>query len=228
METIVKALVAENSLNRDSVARADRKVGSKEDEIGMAPGQFHEGELMAYLHGEPRSSFRRGIGWLMEYREELKDFAQAIGVLTNVMGELDRPDFQDLIDVALSASPAQRLRVAAYVRNSEKGEMAEIEQDIANEWVDERARWHLPIFIAAPLAAATGLRSGSTIESVGTAAQEMFQVLDIQLQVTVHIRLFPNRWTLGDRGLSDAAFCADDRDHRGTASGASYIINGRI
>lgn len=167
----------------------------------MAPGQFHEGELMAYLHGEPNPALEEALARSSELREELKDFARAIGVLTNVMGELDRPDFQDLIDVALEqASPAQRLRVAAYVRNSERGrqEMAEIEQDIANESVDERPRWHLPIFIAAPLAAATGLRSGSTIESVGTAAQEeMFQVLDIQLQVTVHITPpMDGRWAI--------------------------------
>ena len=147
----------------------------------MALEQFHEGELMAYLHGEPNPALEKALARSSELREEVKELAQTLGVLTGVMGEVDRPDFQELIDVALDqASPAQRLRVAAYIRNSERGrqEMAEIEQDIANEneSLNTRPRWQLPIFIAAPLAGALGLRSAGEDESNSADKnEEMFQ-----------------------------------------------------
>jgi hypothetical protein len=145
-----------------------------------------EGDLIAYLAGEPAAHVEAVLLEASDRQRELAELVRLDQWLSTTVGATDQLDPQDLVDVvAGQATPNQRLQVAAFLRNSEPGRqaMAALEAErSAFETVTRAWRLRLPQFLAAPLQAAFALRSLET-----TTAQQTFYVAEIKAQVTVRV-----------------------------------------
>ncbi len=158
---------------------------------------IQEGELLAYLDGEPLPHVEAALRESAALREELERLRRLDRWLRDALAGKTLPDPQDLVDVAAGqATPAQRLLVAAWTRRdaAARRELAALQaeaQRLAAASRPRRAR--LPRFIALPLAAALGVRELDH----ETPGEQTFYAAELQAQVTLRVAPLPReRWRI--------------------------------
>ncbi len=138
------------------------------------------GDLLAYLDTVDLPHVDHALQESADLRQRLASLRQTDRALRTIVGGLPIPDPQDLVDVATGqATPAQQIRVAAYVRANPVG------RDDLAELVSappKPSRLRLPRFAALPLAAALGTRSGAR-----TTTEQAFYASELAVQVVVRI-----------------------------------------
>ena len=146
---------------------------------------WDEGDLIAHIDGNSNAS--------PDLAADLTELADLDALLQRTYGGSARPDPQDLVDVLMGqATPAQRLIVAAYVRDSMRGkaEMAALEKELADELGSTPKLGFLadllPRFMATPIAMGIGLRTSANISATETGEQT-FQVAELNVQITLQI-----------------------------------------
>lgn len=151
-----------------------------------------DGDLMAYLDGERLPHVEQALAASASLRQELEELRQAEGLFRRLFGGVARPTPEDMVDVALGqATPAQRLRVAAFEQQSVAGrrEMDELRAEWAETTPARRPR--VAQFFAVPLQA-MGVR--------GAGDEHAYHVATLQAQIT--LRIVPpvgERWGIEGR-----------------------------
>ena len=154
----------------------------------MKEEYIDDGELLAYLDGEHLPHVVKALANSSELQGRLDELKQLHENLFVEFEGVLRPDPQDLVDVATGqASQAQKLIVAAYVRNSVQGQ-AELDA-LETEWAKSmparggsRKIWTLPQFLARPLSL-VGVRSNDTRDG----GLQTYYAADVQAQIAVQI-----------------------------------------
>lgn len=160
----------------------------------MTDSNQSDGDLIAHMHNDGAPSTQADLDASPELAQELAALNELDALLQNTYGGSAQPDPQDLVDVLMEqATPSQKLIVAAYVRDSERGqrEMDALAAELAgapaahtqpNESIIEQ----LARFIATPLALNLGLRAAGS-ESGRDREQMTFEVADLQALITLRI-----------------------------------------
>ncbi len=166
----------------------------------MTQQTISQGDLLAYLDGEPLPHVEVALRQEPALRRELHALREADGFLYTMFGGILHPDSQDLVDVATGqATSQQALRVAAYLRNSAdararmealKEVAEEVEPGVVAKEAKEPAllsgiRSLLPLFFARRLRAAD-VRAGGFAEK-GERSDETFYVAEIEARVTLYV-----------------------------------------
>ncbi len=154
----------------------------------MKNEDIHDGELLAYLEGEDLPHVAEALANSLELQRRFDELKQLHEDLFVEFEGVLRPDPQDLVDVvAGQASQAQKLIVAAYVRNSVRGreELRALEAEWAKSMPAQgivQKMWELPQFLARPLSM-VGVRGNDTNES----GVQTYYAADVQAQIAVQI-----------------------------------------
>lgn len=161
-------------------------------ESNQTESEQPDGDLIAHIHNDDTSTIQSELGALPDLAQELAALQELDALLQTSYGGSALPDPQDLIDVLTDqATPAQKLIVAAYERNSERGkrEMDALRAELARSPLAETATEssgtvleQLARFVATPLAFNMGLRAAG-----GDGEQMTFEATDIQAMVTIRI-----------------------------------------
>ena len=155
----------------------------------MEHPKIEEGELLAYLDGERLPHVEAALRDSAALRDELERLRQTEAWLRAALsGKTPRPSAQDLVDVvAGQATPAQRLLVAAWVRQDPAAQ-----KELAALQAEAQTRpARLPHFIARPLVAAAGVRAARAED----VTEQAFYVAELQAQITVRVAPLPaERW----------------------------------
>jgi hypothetical protein len=164
----------------------DPSAGSVMDRFSI-----EDGDLLAYLAGEPVPHVEQALQESPELRQELEDLRRSTKLFSQLFHELERPDPQDLIDVITGqASDMQQLRVAAYTRRSAAGraEYQVLEKEFRELTRPQSSRRQkAPKFLAQPLNVAGGLRSTAPDEALSRASsmEQSYVVQELQAQITL-------------------------------------------
>ncbi len=169
----------------------------------METQRIEEGDLLAYLEGEPMPHVEHHLHTSAELRAELELLRRAHATYSALFpahpdqahAHPDQahahpePDPQDMVDVVTGqASAAQQLRVAAYIRQNAAGRAVYDELQAtfaAASTPPSRLRpVRLPVFTALPAGLGAGLR---TVVPARSDREQAFVVAELQVQVTLRV-----------------------------------------
>lgn len=154
----------------------------------MNDQSIQEGDLLAYLEGEPLPHVEEALRSSPEIRAEFEALRRTHTVLLSAFGGVQIPNPMDLVDVALDqADSLQQLRVDAYVRDSAHGrrELTELRKVAQQaERPPRRLAIRLPTFFAQPLVSAT---RSSVRASTESPIEQPFIVAEVDAQVLLQI-----------------------------------------
>lgn len=172
------------------------------NDIGKLMNQtpLTEGELLAYLDGERLPHVEQQLRVSPALQQELDELRQIEQWLQGNFGGIERPDPQDLVDVALGqATATQELIVAAYVRQSPQGrrELERLKQNFGINMQGATRTARRPWFMAIPLLGSAGLKAQADRQQQALPhsrsahpeqeGEQAFQVTEMQAQITIRI-----------------------------------------
>lgn len=153
---------------------------------------IQEGDLLAYLEGEPLPHVDYHLRESAELRAELERLRRAHSTYSNLWQpapDAAEPDPQDMVDVVTGqASAAQQLRVAAYIRQNAAAratyDALQATFAAASPATPPRHRLRVPVFAAVPAGLGAGLRTAAPLVS---DREQAFVVAALQVQVTLRV-----------------------------------------
>lgn len=161
----------------------------------MRKTKVNEGDLVAHLDGQKRKRVEKALHESPELQQKFDELSKFAALLQHNFGGVERPDPQDLVDVASGqATDQQRLLIDAYARDSVRGqrelELLRKEAETPNVSATAFIAQLMTIFdsahslVSQPLGVRSAIDRGAKAES---KIEQVYQVIELQLEIRLQI-----------------------------------------